>query len=70
MDDGKMKMISLITLIVQNTSVAILLGATKVIEGSTYLASTAVVCQEVIKMLVCLCIIWKSEDFNFLKLKT
>lgn len=60
-----LKYLSLITLVVQNSALALVLRYSRLIPGTPYLTSTAVVMCEVIKLLCCLVIYFKYEHGTY-----
>lgn len=62
----KIKYFSLLALVVQNTALVLLMKYSRTANdsGPMYLASTAVVCQEVLKLVTCLVIICYQRDWN------
>eukprot|EP00123_Amoebidium_parasiticum_P006929 comp17755_c0_seq1/m.17761 comp17755_c0_seq1/g.17761 ORF comp17755_c0_seq1/g.17761 comp17755_c0_seq1/m.17761 type:complete len:334 (-) comp17755_c0_seq1:587-1588(-) len=60
----RIKYLSLATLIIQNTTLVLLMRYSRTVEGTMYLATTAVVCQEVFKLVVCLFILWRERHYN------
>lgn len=55
------KYVSLLTLVVQNSSLVLIMRYSRVLPGPRYLSSTAVVLSEVLKCLICLCIHLKDQ---------
>jgi len=59
------KTISLAALVVQSTALVLLLKHSRTVEGPMYLASTAVVLQELLKLGVCLFLLLRERSYNF-----
>ncbi|CAF1027943.1 unnamed protein product [Rotaria sp. Silwood1] len=56
------KWISLIALVLQTTSLVLLLRYSKTIKTEQYLSSTAIVTAEIIKGLICIFLVWLESD--------
>ncbi|CAF5187437.1 unnamed protein product, partial [Rotaria sp. Silwood1] len=56
------KWISLIALVLQTTSLVLLLRYSKTIKTEQYLSSTAIVTAEIIKGLICIVLVWLESD--------
>lgn len=62
---SNLKWLSLIVLVIQNASTIILLRYVRTAPGDMFFSTTAIVCQEFIKMIVAtLCIYAESKDFG------
>eukprot|EP01137_Pigoraptor_chileana_P011601 Opistho-2@62721 len=55
------KYLSLLVLVVQNTSLVLLMRYSRTVDGPMYISSTAVVMAEVMKLATCLAIIVKEQ---------
>ena len=66
-----MKYISIVILIFQNTTLVLTLRYSRIVnddgDGHKYLASTAVVLAEVLKILTCLTLVLKEQGCSFIK---
>lgn len=65
-----MKYISIIILIFQNTTLVLTMRYSRLVtddSGHKYLASTAVVLAEVVKILICLTMVLREQDYSFTK---
>lgn len=78
---SQLKYVSLGVLVLQTTSLVLTMRYSRTLdsEGPRYLASSAVVCAEVLKIIACLLLVFKDHSefsdlsilmFNFSKLKT
>lgn len=78
---SQLKYVSLGVLVLQTTSLVLTMRYSRTLhsEGPRYLASSAVVCAEVLKLIACLLLVFKDHRefsdlsilmFNFSKLKT
>lgn len=63
-----LKWCSLIILVVQNASTILLLRYVRTVPGDLFFSTTAIVCQELIKMLVSIILLY-CESFSFTELK-
>ena len=52
------KWVSLVALVLQTTSLVLLLRYSRTMKAERYLSSTAIVSAEFIKGLVCICLVW------------
>jgi len=57
--------ISLIALVLQNTSLVLLLRYSRTMKAERYLSSTAVVTAELLKGLICIILVWFENNFSF-----
>jgi len=58
------KYLSLVCLVVQNSSLVIVMRYSRITDGPMFFASTAVVMSEIIKMLSCCVFIWVGENYR------
>eukprot|EP01134_Creolimax_fragrantissima_P004914 CFRG4914T1 len=63
-NESQIKKLSLVALVVQNTAVVIFMRASRVVSGDMYIPSTAVVVGEVMKLVVCIGILFKERNFD------
>ncbi|KNC75958.1 UDP-N-acetylglucosamine transporter, partial [Sphaeroforma arctica JP610] len=63
-NESQIKKLSLVALVVQNTAVVIFMRASRLTKGDMYITSTAVVTGELMKLLVCIGIIFKERRFD------
>ena len=64
-DSKKYKYISLLVLVVQNTALVLTMRYSRTVtSGPLYLASTAVVLTELLKFIICVAMIFRSNDFD------
>lgn len=58
------KVLSLMVLVVQNTFLVLLLRYSRTVEGPMYLASTAVVCTELVKFAICFGVLFHRNSYD------
>jgi solute carrier family 35 (UDP-sugar transporter), member A1/2/3 len=62
--DVPIKYLSLICLVVQNSSLVIVMRYSRIVQGPMFFASTAVVVSELLKMLACCLLVWAGERYS------
>ena len=62
-----MKYLSLLILVIQNSSLVLLLRYSRIVSGQPYITSTAVFLTEVLKITCSICLLHYETEFNFRK---
>lgn len=62
-----LKYVALFALVVQNASLVLAMRYAKTKPGPDFTSSTAVVMAELVKLITCLCILFKEVEYNFTK---
>ena len=61
---SRFKYLSLVVLVVQNTSLVLIMRHSLTMEGPRYITSTAVALSEVLKLVVCTVLVFYQNDCN------
>uniref|UniRef100_A0A6A7G6K9 UDP-N-acetylglucosamine transporter n=1 Tax=Hirondellea gigas TaxID=1518452 RepID=A0A6A7G6K9_9CRUS len=64
-DDRTKRLVSLVVLFIQSTSMVLFMRSTRTSDGPMYRPSTAVFCSEIVKVIVCLCVCFVQKESNF-----